>query len=182
MSDASDSALPRVRLRDVTIDDADLLDSWARAAHGDGGFNDLVDRPRLTDRIALAVGPLRNEVNGMLVVERIDDGAPIGTVGWHQVRYGPNVESAAWNIGIELIPSARGRGYGAEAQRLLAGYLFETTGINRVEASTDVENLAEQRALEKAGFRREGVVRGAQFRAGSHRDLVTYARLRSDRD
>jgi RimJ/RimL family protein N-acetyltransferase len=170
----------RVRLRDVTLEDADMLDEWARAAHGDGGFNDLLDHPRLTDRIALTVGPLRHEVNRRLLVERTDDRATIGTVGWHQVRYGPNVESAAWNIGIELIPSARGQGYGSEAQRLLAVYLFATTGMSRVEASTDVDNVAEQRALEKAGYRREGVTRGAQFRAGSYHDLVTYAILRGE--
>ena len=54
--------------------------------------------------------------------------------------------------------------------------------MHRVEASTDVTNLAEQRALEKAGFTREGVLRGAQHRAdGVHHDLVGYAILRTDR-
>jgi RimJ/RimL family protein N-acetyltransferase len=85
-----------------------------------------------------------------------------------------------WNIGIDLVPEGRGQGFGTEAQRLLAGYLFATTKVNRVEASTDVENMSEQRSLEKAGFTREGVVRGAQFRGGSFHDLVVYARLRSD--
>jgi len=40
--------------------------------------------------------------------------------------------------------------------------------------------VAEQRALEKAGFLREGIARHAQFRAGQWRDLVVYSRLRSD--
>ena len=44
----------------------------------------------------------------------------------------------------------------------------------------DVENVAEQRALERAGFTREGVLRGAQHRRGRWRDLVLYARLRDD--
>jgi RimJ/RimL family protein N-acetyltransferase len=71
-------------------------------------------------------------------------------------------------------------GYGTEAQRQVAAYLFDTTSVNRVEASTDVENLPEQRSLEKAGFRREGVQRGAQFRAGGFHDLIVYSRLRDD--
>ena len=62
----------------------------------------------------------------------------------------------------------------------MAAYLFETTDANRVEASTDVENLAEQRALEKAAFVREGINRGAQWRAGAHHDLVLYSKLRGD--
>ena len=97
-------------------------------------------------------------------------------------RTGPTRESAAWNFGIDIIPEARGQGFGSEAQRLLAAWLFEHTDAHRVEASTDIENVAEQRALEKAGFTREGIARGAQFRAGRHRDLVTYARLRDDTD
>jgi RimJ/RimL family protein N-acetyltransferase len=83
-------------------------------------------------------------------------------------------------MGISLVPEARGHGHGSEAQRQLADYLFATTDANRVEASTDVENLAEQRSLEKAGFQREGVQRGAQFRAGEYHDLVVYSRLRDD--
>jgi RimJ/RimL family protein N-acetyltransferase len=101
-------------------------------------------------------------------------------VSWHRVGYGPPGGSDAWNMGIELAPEARGNGYGVEAQALLARYLFETTLANRVEAQTDIENIAEQRALEKAGFTREGVARGSQFRAGAYHDLVTYSILRSE--
>jgi RimJ/RimL family protein N-acetyltransferase len=169
----------RVRLRDVVLADADLIDSWESPAIR-GEFNDFGEPPGPMPRKVLAAGPLRNDDNGLLVVELIADRSLIGTVGWHRVMYGPNVESAAWNIGISLIPEARGKGYGTEAQRQAAAYLFETTGVNRVEASTDVENLPEQRSLEKAGFRREGVQRGAQFRAGAFHDLIVYSRLRDD--
>jgi RimJ/RimL family protein N-acetyltransferase len=75
----------------------------------------------------------------------------------------------------------RGRGHGAEAQRQLAAYLFAHTRVERLEASTDVENTAEQRALERAGFAREGILRSAQFRDGTFHDLVLYGRLRGDR-
>ena len=169
----------RVRLRDVVLADADLIDSWESPAIR-GEFNDFGEPPGPMPREVLAVGPLRNDHNGMLVVELIADRSAIGTVGWHRVMNGPNAESAAWNIGISLIPEARGKGYGTEAQRQVAAYLFETTRVNRVEASTDVENLPEQRSLEKAGFRREGVQRGAQFRAGAFHDLIVYSRLRDD--
>jgi len=175
------SDLP-IRLRDATLADADLLDAWSRSPVAKGEFNDfgLPPEDQAPIREALTVGPLRNERNGQLIIERVADGQPIGTVGWHEIHYGPPPKSRAWNIGISLIPEARGQGYGAIAQRLLADYLFETTDANRVEASTDVENVAEQRALEKADFVREGIQRGAQFRAGAHHDLVTYARLRGE--
>ena len=171
---------PRVRLRDVTLADADLLESWNDDPDR-SEFNDFGEPPSPLPRDVLANGPLRNDRNGMLVVERIEDGEPIGTVGWHLVHYGPGPQSQAWNFGIELRPEARGQGLGTEAQRLLAEFLFATYDLNRVEASTDVENLPEQRSLEKAGYVREGIQRGAQFRAGTYHDLVTYSRLRDDR-
>jgi len=167
-----------VRLRDVELADAELVD-WLNDQKDVGGFNDF-GLPRIpTPREALAHGPLRNDHNGTLLIERLN-GEPVGTVQWRAVHYGPPDDSRAWNIGIEIRPSARGQGLGAEAQRLLADWLFATTNANRVEAQTDIENVAEQRSLAKAGFMREGVNRGTQYRAGEFHDLVMYARVRSD--
>lgn len=74
-------------------------------------------------------------------------------------------------------PDCRGRGIGSRAQALLADELLATSDANRVEADTDVENIPEQRPLEKAGFIREGVLRGAQWRNGAWHDQVVYSRL-----
>lgn len=105
------------------------------------------------------------------------DGAIIGTMSWHAVPYGPTRGSRAWSMGIALTPTTRGQGLGTLAQRMLSDYLLQSA--HRVEASTDVDNHAEQRSLEKSGFTREGVLRGAQYRAdGLHHDLVMYARTR----
>ena len=180
MTGARRGAAPGVRLRDVTLDDADLLDAWNAKPSSTGEFNDFGGSPKRIDRDALARGPLRNERNGQLIIERVSDGMPIGHVGWHAVGYGPNPESSGWNVGIALLPEARGQGHGTDAQALLAAYLFETTDVNRIEAQTDIDNIAEQRSLEKAGFVREGTARGAQYRAGAYHDLVTYSILRGE--
>lgn len=116
---------------------------------------------------------------GMLAVETTD-GVLIGSVSWNVVQHGPTSSCRALNIGISLFASHRGHGYGTAAQRLLAGYLFSSRTVERLEATTDVDNLAEQRSLEKAGFSREGVLRHAQFRRGEWRDVVMYSRLRGD--
>lgn len=179
MTDRADPK-PRIRLRDLTPADADLIDAWSADPAAAGDFNDFGESTEPVDREVLANGPMRNARNGQLLIERLADGRTIGAVSWHAVGYGPNAESGAWNIGIALIPEARFQGIGAEAQRQLAAYLFESTGVNRIEAQTDVDNIAEQRALEKAGFRREGIARGAQFRAGAFHDLVVYSRVRED--
>lgn len=59
-------------------------------------------------------------------------------------------------------------------------YLFQHTPAQRIQAGTQPENIAEQKALVKAGFQLEGVVRAAEFRAGEYRDGLLYSRLRSD--
>jgi len=104
----------------------------------------------------------------------------IGEVSWHKAQTGPS--SFSWHIGIGLLARARGQGYGTQAQRLLAEYLFAHTQLNRVAAETDVGNLAEQRSLEKAGFTREGTLRGSCFRDGKWRDMASYSIVRADVD
>ena len=107
-------------------------------------------------------------------------GTVVGDVSYHQEMYGPNEGSRVYNIGISIAAEHRGKGYGTEAQRLLAAYLFATYPIQRVEAATDIENIPEQRALEKAGFTREGVLRKVQWRNGDWHDLVVYGKLRGE--
>ncbi len=169
-----------VRLRDVTPADADRFDELARLEHAGGGYNDFGRTPAPVDRRRLARGPLRDDEGGVFLIERLADGEAIGTIGYRRTHYGPNAESAVLMIGIELAAEARGQGYGTEAQRQMADWLFEHTSVHRVEAATDVDNVAEQRSLERAGFVRDGVMRGAQFRAGAYHDLVFYGRLRTD--
>lgn len=83
-------------------------------------------------------------------------------------------------IGIWLYAGSRGAGVGTQAQRLLVDMLFRHTATNRIEAHTDVDNVAEHRALERAGFTVEGVVRGAQWRDGRFRDGRLYSVLRAE--
>jgi RimJ/RimL family protein N-acetyltransferase len=168
-----------VRLREVNRADAERLDRWRADPAMVGEFNDF---GVASESLVAAVDAGRRflcEETGRMVVERITDGEVLGDMSWHPVRYGPGDASRAFNFGISLAPEARGHGYGTEAQRLLPGLLFELFSVVRVEASTDVENVTEQRSLEKAGFTREGVLRQAQHRAGAYHDLVVYSVVRS---
>ncbi|MCX4555490.1 GNAT family N-acetyltransferase [Streptomyces phaeochromogenes] len=113
---------------------------------------------------------------GHLIVEL--DGETVGFVAWRKIV--ATRTSYYWNMGIALLRETRGKGVGTRAQRLLVEYLFAHTQVVRIEADTEVENIAEQRALEKAGFTREGVLRSVGFRDGRWRDGVLYSVLRDD--
>jgi aminoglycoside 6'-N-acetyltransferase len=122
---------------------------------------------------------LLSQEHTTLAVVTCDGDQLVGDVSYRKVRYGGD-GSGAYDLGIVLAPEQRGKGYGVEAQQLLAEYLFSISPIMRVEASTDITNRAEQRALEKAGFSREGVLRRAQWRNGDWHDLVVYSKLRGE--
>ncbi|HYG64117.1 MAG TPA: GNAT family protein, partial [Thermoanaerobaculia bacterium] len=63
-----------------------------------------------------------------------------------------------------------------ESKYVLLRHAFEALGAVRVQFKTDFNNLHSQRAIEKLGARREGVLRRYQMRAnGSFRDTVMYS-------
>lgn len=103
---------------------------------------------------------------------------PAGLVSWRRRPCTP--AAYFWEIGAAILPEARGQGIGTQAHRLLARYLFAHTTAHRIEANTEVGNVAEQRVLEKAGFIREGIRRGVGWRDGAWRDGVTFSLLRTD--
>ena len=116
--------------------------------------------------------------DGRLMVEDEEERVAAGFVSWRAGSYGGLARH--WEIGIALLPEWRGRGIGWRAQATLCDYLFAHTPVQRIQAGTHPENLAEQHALVKAGFRLEGVVRACEFRAGQWRDGYLYSRLRDD--
>jgi RimJ/RimL family protein N-acetyltransferase len=141
---------------------------------GDSPFDEFGPRS-----VRTAPQPAALDGNGGLVIVGEDD-AVAGDVSWHWVHWGPNKASHCPMIGIWIRTEHRGRGLGRAAQRELALLFFRHTATNRVEAHTDVLNHAEQRALEAAGFCREGLIRGAQWRDGAYRDGYLYSVLRAD--
>ncbi|HET9014346.1 MAG TPA: GNAT family protein [Thermomicrobiaceae bacterium] len=169
----------RVDLRPIAESDLAQLESWRADPDYAGEYNAFGLWPAGSLRRAFAQdGLLADDAGRLLVVDKA--GKPVGDVSYRLVKHGGGLANRAYDIGLTIAPDQRGRGYGAEAQRLLAAYLFATYPIARVQAGTDVTNVAEQRALERAGFTREGVLRQAQFRLGGWHDMVVYSKLRGE--
>jgi RimJ/RimL family protein N-acetyltransferase len=101
------------------------------------------------------------------------DGTKIGVIGVFPV-------GDLWEIGIALIPSERGKGYCTEATLVMIDYLFLSRDLVRLQAHTDRRNVASQKALEKVGLKKEGVIRKSMFIHGEWRDLILYSILREE--
>jgi len=101
------------------------------------------------------------------------DGSKIGFLGLGASR-------GSWETGYVLIPSERGKGYGTETVQLAVDYLFLSKDTVRIQAQTNPENIASQKVLEKAGFKREGRIRKTVFVWGNWADLYLYSILREE--
>jgi RimJ/RimL family protein N-acetyltransferase len=82
------------------------------------------------------------------------------------------------HIGYWVVPDARRRGVASTALQLLCRWAIEEVGMKRLELMTDPDNLASQGVAERAGFRREAVLRSnLEYRDGSRRDSVMFSLL-----
>jgi RimJ/RimL family protein N-acetyltransferase len=174
---------PEITLRPVTEDDLPLLRRFVVEPGLIGldwpGFRD----PKAVQR-RFDTDSYLGEETGRLIVD-VPSGGGRGREAAGMVSYLMRIHGASgycWEIGIALLPEWRGQGIGWRAQAMFCSYLFEHTPVQRIQAATHAENIAEQRALEKAGFTLEGVIRAAEFRAGRWRDGCLYSRLRTDPD
>lgn len=99
-------------------------------------------------------------------------GEAVGGIG---LVLGTDIERCSAETGYWLGAAVWGRGLATAAVKGLVGYGFRELGLTRVFAHVFAEHGASMRVLEKAGFRREGVMRRAAVKAGVVRDQVLYA-------
>jgi len=83
-------------------------------------------------------------------------------------------------IGYWTAPRARDRHVMSAAARLVRDWAFADLELERLELTTDVDNVASQRTAESIGFRREGIMRGYLTSRGVRRDCVLYGLLPAD--
>ena len=69
------------------------------------------------------------------------------------------VRDTTVGLGYVIARSHQHKGYATEATRAIIHWALQQPTIYRVNASTDFENVASQRVLEKSGMVREGLLR-----------------------
>ena len=99
----------------------------------------------------------------------------VGMTGYLEIR----PPHRGLEIGRTLIfRSHQGTRVNPESKYLLLRHAFEDLGAVRVQFKTDVNNLHSQRAIEKLGAKREGVLRRYQIRTnGLIRDTMIFSIL-----
>jgi RimJ/RimL family protein N-acetyltransferase len=91
-----------------------------------------------------------------------------------------NREDAVGQLGYWVAAPARRRGVAARAVTLLSRWAFDALSLARVQLLADTDNPASQRVAERAGFKREGVLRSYREQKGERRSSVLYSLLSTD--
>jgi [ribosomal protein S5]-alanine N-acetyltransferase len=110
-----------------------------------------------------------------LVVEHLEAG-PIGISGLAELS--PRDRRAT--IGTWLGRDWWGTGANRESKALMCHVAFELCGLERVGAYANIEHERSQRALERVGFQREGVLRAFHRHHDRSLDVVVFGLLRED--
>lgn len=85
-------------------------------------------------------------------------------------------------IGYRLSERNWGKGIATRAVSAMVNYLFNTVGINRIQAFVMPANEKSQKVLYKNNFVKEGIMRQSQYWKGKGVvDLVVYSCLRSEK-
>jgi aminoglycoside 6'-N-acetyltransferase len=158
-----------VNLRVVEREDLSLCAEWFNNPKINGEYEPILQASRTEiEKWYGSIGPREK----WFLIEK-KDGTKIGLIrhtahGWGTM------------IGGVLIPSERCKGYFTEAAKILVDYLFLSKDLARIQARTNHQNMASQKVLEKAGFKKEGILRKSSFSRGKWIDMAVYSILREE--
>lgn len=163
-----------VRLEPLTADHAAALEAAAR----DGELWNLrvTSVPAPGETAAYAAAALKGQADGHMLpfaVVDVPGGRVIGTTRYHDIV----VPIERLEIGYTWYGQSWQRTHvNTTCKLLLLQHAFETLGAQLVGWRTDNYNFASQRAIERLGARKDGVLRHhAPRRDGTVRDTVMYS-------
>ncbi len=157
-----------VNLRIVERQDLPILLEWDNNVDFRGQFENLrqetmMDLERLFDNIK----------EGQWFFVEKKDGTKIGFISNY-------LSAGETEIGYNIVPSERNKGYAKEALQMMVDFLFLSRNIERIQAKVDPENVRSWKALERVGFKREGILRRTYFSRGKWRDDCSYSIIREE--
>jgi RimJ/RimL family protein N-acetyltransferase len=159
----------------------DDVPTIAAASHDPETRRRLDDEPLTPERQAKSVARTEEQWRtGRAAPFVIADAADDQPLGLLNLLFDEDQEVAG--VAVSVFPEARGRGIAPRAMRLGAEWGLRELGLGRVFAEAAADNVASLRAIEKAGFQREGVLRAHCKTHGHRHDCVMFSLLPGDID
>lgn len=131
----------------------------------------------LRDRLA-SLADCR-DVNGLVLftIENLD-GEDVGGLSWHT----RDLHHGTFSFGITVPRPHRGRGYAADAVRILLRYSFHEQRYHKCNSACIATNTDSIRLHERLGFQREGLQREVVFYDGRYHDEMLFGLTRDEFD
>ena len=168
--------LERCELRPFLAEDAPALAELANDVTVWRNLRDAFPHPYTLEHAVGFVEHTRKQPPGCHLAIVVD-GRAVGSIG---LKLGTDVERVSAELGYWLGAPYRDRGVMTEAIRAFTEASFETFSLSRIFALPFAHNVASCRALEKAGFTLEGVLRRSCIKEGRIIDQRQYARIRPE--
>ncbi|MEU9271591.1 GNAT family protein [Streptomyces sp. NPDC048251] len=150
---------------DIPILRTELYDDVVNSARAEGGPWRPITPGSKDPR--LVVDDTEQGIVRFSVVE-LEGGTLVGSA----TLWGIDTHNRTAHIGLGLLPSARGKGYGTDVVAVLCHYGFVVRSLQRLQIETLSDNAAMLRSAERNGFVREGVLRSSAWVLGEFLDEV----------
>ncbi|HCK84322.1 MAG TPA: GNAT family N-acetyltransferase [Hyphomonadaceae bacterium] len=161
---------PEIVLRQLERSDAAAL----FAAHSDPEAHHYWSAPAHTsaEQTRQEIADTLAAAGGRVWAITEDGGEALGRIALFNPREGVG------EIGVIMRREAQGRGLASKALALIEAYAFNQLGLHRLAADIDPENAASLSLFLRAGFQREGLLRGNWKTHLGIRDSVIMGKLR----
>ncbi|MBN1138528.1 MAG: GNAT family N-acetyltransferase [Anaerolineae bacterium] len=167
-----------VRLAPPTRDDAEAFARWSQDADYLRNLDTEYARPYSAESFIERFNPGHESPNSVTFYLRtLADDKLIGFAAIHSIEW--NNQAGLLAIGIGEA-DYRGRGYGADALRLLLRYAFDELNLYRLGLDVIANNTQAIRAYERVGFKQEGIQRDAVLRDGRRYGRIIMGILRHE--
>lgn len=145
-----------VLLRPLTFDDIDVIESISYSnALGEFGAR-VKNRNDLIDYFNFCMRSKREKELYPLIIIGKENNDPIGLTMFGNISFPNKRLEIGWTW---IAEKYQGAGINGLCKKLLLDYCFGSLGLRRVEFKVDIKNVRSQKAVEKIGAVKEGLLR-----------------------
>lgn len=167
-----------ILLRPLTINDIDKIEAISYNKElGEFGAR-VKNRSDLTDYFNFCLNSKKEKELYPLIIIRKESNTPIGLTMFGNISFQNKRLEIGWTwIGQQF----QGTGVNRISKGLLLDYCFNSLNLRRVDFKIDVKNLKSQKAIEKIGAIKEGLLRNYNIQSyGESEGTYVYSILKED--
>ena len=167
----------KITIRSWKVEDAEPLAKALNNKNVQDNLRDGLPFPyTISDANEFITSMLAADTNSTFSWAITADDVVVGSIGAFRKE---NVHRFTAEMGYYIAEDYWGKGIVTEAIKQACSYVFENTDIIRIFAEPYESNHASCRALEKAGFEYEGVLRKNASKNGKHIDMKMYSIIKN---